>query len=180
LPGYQEVLAAYERERPLYVELVGHTVVALQRAINTAGLHTLPVTGRTKESRSFAIKACVGCRYDRPLEQITDKAGVRVTVVYQRDLHTIVEIVKRTFTVLSIERKLDALDYDRNGYLGTHIQARLTAEQIAATRTELDGLQFEVQVRTRSPKARGQKCLTPSSTGRLPTCLSSSSDASTV
>jgi len=153
LADYQEVLAAYERERPLYVELVDHAVVALQAAINTAGLHTLPVTGRAKEPRSFAIKACVGRRYDRPLEQITDKAGVRVMVVYQRDLDTIVEIVRSTFTVLSVERKLDALDYDRNGYLGTHIQARLTGEQVAATRAELGGLELEVQVRTLAQSA---------------------------
>jgi putative GTP pyrophosphokinase len=153
LAGYQEVLAAYERERPLYVDLVDHAVMALQAAINAAGLHTLPVSGRAKEARSFAIKACVGRRYDRPLEQITDKAGVRVMVIYQRDLDRVVEIVRRTFTVLSVERKLDALDYDRNGYLGTHIQARLTAEQVAATRAELNGLEMEVQVRTLAQSA---------------------------
>jgi ppGpp synthetase/RelA/SpoT-type nucleotidyltranferase len=152
MAGYQEVLAAYERERPLYEELVAYAVPALQAAINMAGLHTLAVAGRAKEPRSFAMKACVGRRYDQPLEQIKDKAGVRVMVVYQRDIDRVLEVVKRTFAVLSVERKLDALDFDRNGYLGTHIQVRLTPESVA-TQTKLTGLELEVQVRTLAQSA---------------------------
>ena len=135
--NYHEVLSAYEEERPLYEELVRCAVPALQSAIDVAALHTIPVIGRVKEPRSFAIKACVGRRYDRPLEQIVDKAGVRVMVIYQSDVDAVVRIVQDTFTAISVERKLDALDYDRNGYLGTHIQARLKEAQIVDARAEL-------------------------------------------
>lgn len=151
--NYHEVLTAYEAERPLYDELVRCAVPVLQSAIDVAGLHTIPVMGRAKEPRSFAIKACIGRRYDRPFEQIVDKAGVRVMVIYQRDVDAVVQLVQDTFTTISVERKLDALDYDRNGYLGTHIQARLKETQIAGARAELTDLEFEVQVRTLAQSA---------------------------
>jgi ppGpp synthetase/RelA/SpoT-type nucleotidyltranferase len=149
---YQAILAAYESERPLYEELVSLAVPALQAAIDMSGLHTLAVTGRTKEPRSFALKACIGHNYDNPLQEIGDKAGVRVMVIYQRDIDAVIDIVQRTFKVVSVDRKLEALDFDRNGYLGTHIQATLDPAGDSTT-DELAPLEFEVQVRTLAQSA---------------------------
>lgn len=145
---FSEVVAAYEAEYEDYKLLAEFAGVELQKAVRAAGLYTLPVTGRAKEPTSFGIKACVGRKYDDPLEDITDKAGVRVMVIYERDVERAVKAVKATFTCLKVDRKLDALDYRENGYLGTHLDVQLTAEQATGELAAMAGRTFEVQVRT--------------------------------
>ena len=151
--GYAEVVAAYEAEFPVYTALAEYAEDPLRVAIKVAGIYTMPITGRAKEPRSFGIKACVGRKYADPLRDITDKAGVRVTVIYERDVKPAVEVAKATFTCLSVDRKLDALDYDKNGYLGTHLDVELTAAQVAASDSRFAGRKFEVQVRTMAQSA---------------------------
>jgi ppGpp synthetase/RelA/SpoT-type nucleotidyltranferase len=145
---FSEVVAAYESEYEGYKNLAEFAEAELQKSIKAAGLYTMPITGRAKDPISFGIKACVGRKYDNPLDQITDKAGVRVMVIYERDVEAAVAVVKSTFTCLEVERKLDALDYNKNGYLGTHLDVQLTAQQATGTLASMAGRTFEVQVRT--------------------------------
>jgi ppGpp synthetase/RelA/SpoT-type nucleotidyltranferase len=153
VPSFTEVVAAYEAEHASYQRLAKFAEVELQKAVSAAKLHTMPVTGRAKEPTSFGIKACVGRKYTNPLEQITDKAGVRVMVIYERDVEAAVEVVNETFTCIKVDRKLDALDYDKNGYLGTHLDVQLTADQATGDLASLAGRTFEVQVRTLAQSA---------------------------
>jgi ppGpp synthetase/RelA/SpoT-type nucleotidyltranferase len=146
--NFSEVVAAYEAEYEDYKKLARFAERHLQDSIKAAGLYTMPVTGRAKDPISFGVKACVGRKYTNPLHQITDKAGVRVMVIYERDVDATVDVVKQTFSCLKVERKLDALDYDENGYLGTHLDVQLTADQAAGEFATLAGRTFEVQVRT--------------------------------
>lgn len=154
MAAFEEVVAAYEAEYPLYKQLAEFASAELQAAVRAAGLYTMPVTGRAKEPRSFGMKACVGREYERPMEEIKDKAGVRIIVFYERDIDRAVDVVTSTFECLAIERKLEALDYDQNGYLGTHLEVRLADKQVAVEgRGDLAGRPFEVQVRTMAQSA---------------------------
>ena len=153
MPAYGEIVAAYETEYPLYQRLAAYAEHALREALKAAGVYTMPVTARAKDPQSFGIKACIGRRYEHPLEQIKDKAGVRVTVVYDRDVDSVVAIIKRTFTCLNVDRKLDALDFNENGYLGTHLEVRLTPEQAKEGGADLAERSFEIQVRTMAQSA---------------------------
>ncbi len=151
--NYAEIVAAYEQELPYYEELARYAEEQLRAAVDAAGIYTTPITARAKEPSSFGIKATVGRKYERPLEQITDKAGARVTVFYERDVEPAVDVVKRTFQCVNVDRKLEALAYDQNGYLGTHLDVQLRDAQVAETRAELAGRTFEVQVRTMAQSA---------------------------
>jgi ppGpp synthetase/RelA/SpoT-type nucleotidyltranferase len=146
--SYSEVVAAYEEEYPTFVALATAVEDILDTQLREAGLHALPVTARAKDPVSFGIKACVGRKYDNPLAQIEDKAGARITVIYERDVDAVVSLVQQTFTTSPPERKLDALDFDQNGYLGTHLNATLTQEQVAASDPAFAERVFEIQVRT--------------------------------
>lgn len=151
--AFSEVVAAYEAEYENYRKLAEFAEVELQRAVKAAGVYTLAVTGRAKEPTSFGIKACVGRKYNDPLREITDKAGVRVMVMYERDVERAVRAVRDTFTCLKVDRKLDALEYQKNGYLGTHLDVQLTAEQATGELAAMAGRTFEVQVRTLAQSA---------------------------
>jgi ppGpp synthetase/RelA/SpoT-type nucleotidyltranferase len=151
--GYGEVVAAYQSEYDLYVLLAEFAQRELAAAVREVGVYAQAITGRAKDPKSFGIKACLGRRYADPLSEIEDKAGVRVVLVYERDVQAVLELVRRTFLAGPVERKLDALDYDKNWYLGTHVIARLTDEQVARTRPELAGRRFEIQIRTMAQSA---------------------------
>jgi len=144
---YSEIVMAYQAELDAYVQLAELARRELGTAVREAGVHAQAITGRAKDPTSFGVKACLGRRYKDPLSEIEDKAGVRVVLAYERDVRAVLDVVRRRFVVSSVERKLDALDYDKNGYLGTHVIATLTGEQVAGS-PELAGLRFEIQIRT--------------------------------
>jgi ppGpp synthetase/RelA/SpoT-type nucleotidyltranferase len=129
--GYREVVAAYESEQEIYQRLAVFVESALAEAVKMTGVH-----------------AQSGRRYTNPLAEIEDKAGVRVVVIYERDVDTVVSAALCTFDAGTPDRKVDALEYDKNGYLGTHIVAKLTEQQVADTCPEFAGRVFEIQVRT--------------------------------
>lgn len=107
----------------------------------------MTVKGRTKDPESFATKAILK-GYDRPPEEIGDKAGIRATAVYERDLKTIEDIVRRLFHVIRTESKLDALAYNEFGYLGIHCDCTLLDHDANGEDADLRGKRLEIQIRT--------------------------------
>jgi ppGpp synthetase/RelA/SpoT-type nucleotidyltranferase len=126
--------------------LVATVVAKLEQKLAVADFDAT-VKGRTKEPTSFATKAILK-GYARPLEQIRDKAGVRITVVYERDIGSAEAIVRNALHVIHTESKRDALAYNEFGYLGVHCDATLRPEDVVAADTELNDLRVEVQIRT--------------------------------
>jgi ppGpp synthetase/RelA/SpoT-type nucleotidyltranferase len=149
--SYSDVLAAYVAEEPFYKWLVDIAIEKLEPALKTAVL-TATVKGRAKTPESFATKAILK-GYARPLEQIGDKAGVRVTTIYERDLPRIEGIVRRLFHVISTESKLDALAYNEFGYLGIHCDCRLFDTEAKGSLADLAGRRVEIQIRTMAQSA---------------------------
>jgi ppGpp synthetase/RelA/SpoT-type nucleotidyltranferase len=144
--GYAALATAYEDERPLYEELARHLSGLLREEMERLALHTT-VTGRAKEISSFVTKALLK-GYADPLNEIGDKAGVRVTVVYAEDVPIVEEAVRRLLHVVGREQKLDALAYNETGYLGVHLDTRLRDEDVERLNVRLKGLRAEVQIRT--------------------------------
>ncbi len=145
--GYADIYRAYADERPIYDRLVVVVAEKLRTAITTAGI-VADVKGRSKDPQSFATKALTK-GYANPLEQIGDKAGVRVTVIYSDDVARVETIVREQLHVIRCESKLDALAYNEFGYLGLHCDAQLEDDDEAlAVDGELAGRRVEVQIRT--------------------------------
>ena len=144
--SYASLYQAYSDERPYYDRLVELVTAVLEDAIKTAGL-TADVKGRSKEPASFATKAVMK-GYADPLVEIGDKAGVRVTVIYERDVGRVEAIVRRIFHVVRRESKTDALAFNEFGYLGVHFDTTLKPAQVAGQNTDLAGRRVEIQIRT--------------------------------
>ncbi len=81
------------------------------------------------------------------LEQITDRAGVRVVLRYRRDLELVRESVRVGFDVVEEVDKLTALEDDRLGYLGVHMIVRQGGVD-GRRAADLDGLDCEIQLQT--------------------------------
>jgi ppGpp synthetase/RelA/SpoT-type nucleotidyltranferase len=144
--SYADLVNAYKAEQPLYDRVIAVAAPKLEAELKSAAI-SATVKGRSKEPDSFATKAMLK-GYERPLEQIADKAGIRVVAIYERDLKTIEGMVRRLFHVISAESKLDALAYNEFGYLGIHCDCTLLPEDTAGQNADLAGRRLEIQIRT--------------------------------
>lgn len=149
--GYAQVFRAYADERAHYDRLIALVAPALDRAVKSAAING-SVKGRSKEPHSFAVKALLK-GYANPLEEIGDKAGVRVTVIYEEDVPRVEAIVRDRLHVIRCESKIDALAYNEFGYLGVHCDCRLKDEDAIGDNGDLAGRRLEVQIRTMAQSA---------------------------
>ncbi|MEI9907581.1 MAG: hypothetical protein WDO06_06540 [Actinomycetota bacterium] len=111
----------------------------IKEAIGSAGIETLTTSARAKDALSFGIKACVGDKYDNPLVEIEDKSGIRVVVKYLRDVKKVVKLMEELFITRPPENKVEMLPYDKNGYLGTHLIAKIERCRLDHNRYKICG-----------------------------------------
>src|SRR3954470_22319389 len=112
---YVRLRQEYAERYPRNEQLAEHVRAEVGRELRRHAIYAT-VTHRAKDPDSFATKAMLG-GYDNPLERIGDQVGVRVTVSYLSDVDCAEQIVRELFDVIRVEDKLDALDFDKIGYL---------------------------------------------------------------
>lgn len=99
----QELRQAYESQKPV-LQARGNAVTTavlsgIEKKLGTDGklrnFLKVPAEPRVKETESFLAKALRrGKNYERPLEDITDKVGVRFVVLLSTELKTVQEVVE--------------------------------------------------------------------------------------
>ena len=147
--------AAYKQVRQFYDSLAQEVRHILETRLAEAGLKPASVTHRPKEIDSFAEKI-TRKHYTRPLEEMTDLAGVRVVCPYESDLSKVAETIESNFDVHERVDKARDLGVDRMGYNGKAFVVKL-GDRYAEDDTSASPICFA--------KFRcGQSCRTP---GRL-------------
>jgi ppGpp synthetase/RelA/SpoT-type nucleotidyltranferase len=149
---YGELAAEYEAEREHYKRLVKLIRKRLRSDLEGIGLE-VTVSGRAKTVRSF-VKKALRKGYVHPLQRVGDKAGVRVIVHYLADIAEVEEIVASICDIDDRQTKLDALDYDKLGYLGVHLGTRpKNSFLVDADARDLQGRRCEIQIHTKAQSA---------------------------
>jgi ppGpp synthetase/RelA/SpoT-type nucleotidyltranferase len=139
--------------RPLYEALVDRTVTVLDEGLRLAGIPA-GVYGRVKDVDSYLTKLLRSAEYLSGERPIQDRAGVRAVLPYLDDAEAVDAVVRTRFHVDDYENKLDTLEADRLGYLGIHYIARPKEEWLdEKQRSELEGLQVEIQVGSMAQRA---------------------------
>lgn len=103
---------------------------------------------RAKTVSSFVKKAMRDSLVD-PLNEIADKAGIRLVAVYESGVQELDRLIPDLFDVHQREDKRTGLSPNRLDYLGIHFLASTTDLSILPD-PSLGGLQFEIQVHTRA------------------------------
>lgn len=144
----QVVRAQYVAERPAYERLAERVRNLLVAETREGGIRC-EVQARVKEVDSFLKKALrPGKGYRSPLDEIRDKAGVRVVATYAEDLREIRNIISKLFVVHNGEDKRDDLGYDQLGYRGVHYEVGLPDGDKANGDDGLGDLLCEIQLHT--------------------------------
>lgn len=108
-----------------------------------------PIESRLKSLDSILEKS-KRKRYNlQNLSDVSDLVGLRVCVLFQRDLERIREIISENFEILTEEDTFRRLDDGQFGYQSLHLQIRLKEQWLGIpTYASLGGKTAELQLRT--------------------------------
>lgn len=138
--------------RPLFVDFTTAIERLLHQLLTEASIPYVQIEARTKEIPNFIAKLRrKDSKYEEPLAEVTDLAGVRIVLYYLDDVERVGELIEKQFT-LDSENSIDksaALDPDRFGYLSVHHIVRMSSAREGLPEWKrYAGLCAEVQVRT--------------------------------
>lgn len=145
-----EAVKWYEKEKHNYLNLKTDIVVILREALKENNIIFHSIESRVKSVNSFRNKA-MREKYEKPVKQITDLAGIRIITLFEKEIHQISDIIKNLFKIdyKRSEDKSDLLDADKMGYKSIHYIAELNSEKIKGTELEgFKGMKFEIQIRS--------------------------------
>jgi len=143
---YQSFLHEYFKIQPAYQNLVDEISFLLEKKAKDAGIEISHVAKRVKSSESVSEKIRRK-KYDNPLKQITDLAGVRLVYLYLDDFEKIEKIIREAFIVVEKVDKSHE-EPDRFGYLANHFIVKVRKPVVGERYSLLKGLKCEIQVRT--------------------------------
>jgi len=153
----QVAVSDYLRVVGFYADLARAAKTIADEALKRRDIRPHSIEARAKDPASFGRKAAKPSKldpnrpmYSNPLEQITDKAAIRIITFFPRTVQEIDEMLREEFSVLEYTDKGESLvEEERFGYQSVHYLVSLNR-----VRTSLPEYQrfahaiVEVQVRT--------------------------------
>src|SRR5262249_32137207 len=108
----ERAAATYREKRPLYAEFAHCLKKLLQEALASSDVKTQTIEARAKTIDSFARKAGTPFhldpsrpKYENPLEQIKDMAGVRVITYLPNAVEEVGDAIRAEFDVVELDDK---------------------------------------------------------------------------
>ncbi|MCM3131213.1 hypothetical protein M3629_00350 [Paenibacillus polysaccharolyticus] len=140
----------YQANRDLFKRLAMKVELILKDILELEGIPYLDVTSRAKDLESYTQKAQKD-KYDDPIQQIKDMAGIRIIAYVESDVEKISKKIESEFQIDWGEsvNKSTTMEVDRFGYRSNHYIAKLS--EIRCELPEFKtyrNLWFEIQVRT--------------------------------
>lgn len=140
----------YKPLQPLYDKFASELSALISKALGASSIPIDHLEQRGKPVSSFESKLRRK-RYDNPLEDITDLAGVCIVAYHLSDVEAVHRVLDGMFVVDEDNsvRKRDELDPDRFGYVSDHVVVRLDdARSRQVEWKEFAGRSAEIQIRT--------------------------------
>lgn len=150
-----EARNAYEAVRGLYEAFAAKLAEVITECLSDQKVTVHSVTHRAKSPDSFERKAAqpspdnpLLAKYDNAVDDITDKAGVRVITYFRSTVDTVACILAGQFEVLEKTKKISS-EPDRLGYQSDHYLIKYSDERAGLPEyRRFAGLIAEIQVRT--------------------------------
>ena len=142
-----ETIRKFVELRPNHQMLCEEIAYILQKVLMAASIEYSAITCRAKALDSFCEKL-LRKKYEDPLREITDLAGVRLIYLYGTDRKQIEALIEKEFQVIEKIDKIKQVGPERFGYGALHYLVKLGKRSIGARYDDLKDLVCEVQVRT--------------------------------
>lgn len=153
----QIAVSEYLRVAGFYSELAISAKRIAEEALKRRGISIHSIEARAKDAASFGVKAAKPSKndpgrpmYPNPMEQITDKAAIRLITFFPRTIKEIDEMLRSEFNVIEHFDKGESLIEDeRFGYQSVHYLVTLSSSRTNLSEYEkFASAKVEVQVRT--------------------------------
>lgn len=133
----QVAVTAYLKVFSFYDDLAGVVRRILEESLKSRGIKVHSVQGRAKDPSSLGRKAAQPSdvdptkpKYLKPLEEITDLAGVRVITYFPSTLEKIDAILPEEFQIVERSDKgAELVEEERFGYQSIHYLVKLTSQR---------------------------------------------------
>lgn len=145
-----EVVDWYIKNRPVYKQLANKVEILLSEMFESKGVSYHMITSRAKTVESLQGKIAGG-KYENPVEQVHDFAGVRIITYVEDEIEVICKIIEDLFEVNKehSSNKSDDLGIDKVGYKSVHYVATLDSRRLKLPEyMKFENKSFEIQVRT--------------------------------
>jgi ppGpp synthetase/RelA/SpoT-type nucleotidyltranferase len=144
----QEIRNTYLARHQSFVRAAKNVREAIELLIHNAAIPVLAVTSRVKDIDSF-LEKCERKGYSDPFNKNTDFVGIRVITYLPRDVAKIIELIRKSLSVVESQDKTKGLAPDQFGYRSHHLIVKVPEPWIAAPNYEgLGEILIELQVRT--------------------------------
>ncbi len=142
----------YDNKRDLYEKLAKEMVVQLNELLNLDEIKlAFPIEWRVKSWDSIYNKCLRNQLNTKMLSEINDITGIRIIVLFHRDLEKVCKIVSGNFDVHRTEDTSERLSENQFGYGSIHYEVTPKKSWCELpTLSRLNGLKAEIQVRTAS------------------------------
>ncbi len=142
----------YRAKCSLYERFCEAIVIQLDELFS---LHKIPVSVqieyRVKEWKSILDNIEKYKAMPKALNEINDLAGIRIVLIFRRDVDKVCKIVEKVFKILDKEDKSKGLAENKFGYGSIHYNLQLPKRWYSLpTMNTLKNLQAELQIRTAS------------------------------
>lgn len=153
----QIAVAEYLRVVGFYTDLAQAAKRITEEALRRRSIRPHSIEARAKDPSSFGKKAAKPSKldpnrpmYPNPMDDITDKAAIRIITFFPRTLLDIDKMLGEEFTVLEhLDKGESLLEEERFGYQSVHYLVMLNAVRRSLPEYEKFGTaKVEVQVRT--------------------------------
>ncbi|MEQ9299000.1 MAG: hypothetical protein RIF33_10570 [Cyclobacteriaceae bacterium] len=150
MSNQQEDINKYISQRPNFKRLAEKVGQIIEELLELENINYHAVFYRAKTIDSFSEKI-KNPKYNNPLEELTDLAGIRIIGYVEDDVEAISKIIERSFTIdpaNSIDKSKD-LGVDKVGYKSVHYVCALPSGRTALPEYfRFKNLKFEIQIRT--------------------------------
>lgn len=153
----QAAVAEYLRHAVFYADLALSAKRIAEEALKRRSIRVHSIEARAKDPASFGKKAAKPSKndptkpmYPDPLNQITDKAAIRIITFFPRTIHEIDEMLRAEFSVIEHFDKGESLiEEERFGYQSVHYLVTINSARTSLAEYErFQTAKIEVQVRT--------------------------------
>lgn len=142
-----ETIRKFLELRPNHEKLCEEIAYILQKVLEAASIEYSAITWRAKALDSFCDKL-IRKKYEDPVGDITDLAGVRLVYLYGTDRKQIEALIVKEFQVIEKIDRIKQVGPERFGYGALHYLVKLGKRSIGVRYDDLKDLVCEVQVRT--------------------------------
>ena len=153
----RKAVEEYEKVRRRYEDCAEAVYTVLKTALSVEGLKVHTIEPRAKSPDSFGRKATTPAeddpdrpKYENPLREITDLAGVRVITYLLEDVESVNAVIEREFKVVEKSNKSGLLEEEQKlGYQSVHYLVLFSATRCSLPEyARFMDMVTEVQVRT--------------------------------